>query len=77
MDAYIELKLFATLAKFLPPEGGRYPVSPGMTVDDIIEALDIPRKEVKLVFVNGVKKSSDTELKGGERIGIFPPVGGG
>lgn len=49
----------------------------GSKVMDIIEKLSIPIEEVKLVMINGVLNEVDTELKEGDRVGIFPPVGGG
>ena len=73
----IDLKLYATLNKFLPDSAGQYPVKEGATVLSLIENLGIPRKEAKLVFVNGVKRDIETPLKAGDRVGIFPPVGGG
>ncbi len=77
MAATITLKLFATLAKHLPDTADRYPIAPGTTVGRLVEDLGIPRKEAKLIFVNGIKQDLDTPLEGGDRVGIFPPVGGG
>ncbi len=77
MTNYIDLKLYATLNKFLPDSAENYPVEEGATVLSLIEALGIPQREAKLVFINGVRRGVDTVLKGGERVGIFPPVGGG
>lgn len=73
----IDLRLFATLAAHSPGNADRYPIQPGTTVAQLIEALKIPSSEAKLVFVNGVLVDIDTRLSGGERVGIFPPVGGG
>lgn len=77
MDTSINLKLFATLADFTPPNAGSYPVTPGITVKDLLEKLNIPLSEVKLIFINNVRAELETIIRGGERIGIFPPVGGG
>ncbi len=73
----VEIKLFATLNRFLPADPDRYPLSPGMTARDLIRRLAIPEAQAKLVFINGVKADPDTMLEPGQRIGIFPPVGGG
>ncbi len=48
-----------------------------MKVKDVIEILNISKEEVKIVFVNGAYASMDTELKDGNRLGIFPAIGGG
>ena len=77
MENYIDLKLYATLNKFIPASADKFPVKEGDTVLSLIEKLGIPRKEAKLIFIDGVKREIDTVLKGGERVGIFPPVGGG
>lgn len=76
-QAYITLKLFATLGKFTPEGAENYPISPGTRIRDIINRLGIPEDKAKLIFINGIKGEIDSTLHGGERIGIFPPVGGG
>jgi sulfur-carrier protein len=77
MRLYVQIKLFATLRKFQPLNGDDYPVDSGMTIRDVVDRLGIPIKEAKLIFINGKKGELSTVLHGGERIGIFPPVGGG
>ena len=44
---------------------------------DVIRDLNIPEKDAKLIFINSVRKDRDTLLQDGDRLGIFPPVGGG
>ena len=73
----IHLKLYATLRKFLPGHGDEINIEPGSSVRDILNQLGIPNTEAKLIFINGKRGPIDTILKGGERLGIFPPVGGG
>jgi len=78
MPVTIEIKLFATLKKYLPGDSAcRYPVEPGTSLSALFHQLCIPEDEVKLIFVNGVKKDASALLHGGERVGIFPPIGGG
>ncbi len=77
MKSGIRLKLFATLNKYLPPNPDNYLISPGVTVRGLLEELGIPEEEAKLVFIDSVKHGLDSKLLGGERVGIFPPVGGG
>ncbi len=77
MEIHINLKLFATLRRFLPRSAGHYPVPAGITIRDLITRLGIPAKEAKLIFIDGVAGTYDSILKGDERVGIFPPVGGG
>ena len=74
---HIQLKLFAGLADFSPENADRLPIEPGISVQGLLQRLNIPSIKAHLVFVNGIKRSLDTPLAGGERVGIFPPVAGG
>ena len=75
--ATINIKLYATLAQHLPESAGNFPISPGTSVDQLIVDLGIDPELVKLVFIDGRKQDTSTVLQGGERVGLFPPVGGG
>jgi len=77
LTAHVQLKLFATLGRFLPASADHYPIDAGTTVQALLGDIGIPEEKAKLVFINGTKAGLSTELRGGERIGIFPPVGGG
>lgn len=77
MTGHITLNLFATLRRFLPEGAERYPIGAGLKVGELVERLGIRKKDAKLIFIDGKKGSLDTVLQGGERVGIFPPVGGG
>jgi molybdopterin converting factor small subunit len=77
MKTYITIKLFATLKKYLPASAEHYPINPGVSVGELLGELQLPASLAKLIFVNGKKGESDTVLNSGDRIGIFPPVGGG
>lgn len=72
----IEVRLFATLRQ------GRgkvqmLPATDFATAGDIIRHLDIPAEEVAILLVNGFHKKPDQEVKSGDVVAIFPPVGGG
>ena len=73
----IDLRLFATLQKFTPDASEGFTITPGITIRDVLEQIGVPIDKAKLIFVNGLKKDLDVELSGGERVGVFPPVGGG
>jgi molybdopterin converting factor small subunit len=77
MKARIRLNLYATLKTFMPAGGEDVVIEAGQTVRDLLSHLDIPAEKAKLIFVDGVKVDLSTPLRGGERLGIFPPVGGG
>lgn len=73
----IDLKLFVTLSKYLPEKSECLEVSKGTIVEKLILDLGIPMEIVKLIFINGKKQDPDYCLKNNDRVGIFPPVGGG
>ena len=77
MSLHITLKLFATLRPYAPAQADRYAIAPGTSVGDVVRALHIPARDAKLIFVNNIRKELDTLLQDGDRLGIFPPVGGG
>lgn len=75
--ATIDIKLYATLQKYTPPSAGSYGVTPGITIRQLIDELQIPDGLVKLVFLDGRRVDLDAPLQGDQRVGLFPPVGGG
>ena len=72
----IEVRCFASLAKYTPAGGYAKFAAPG-TAGDLIRALGIPAGEVTIVFVNGVHSAESTVLRDGDSVGLFPQVGGG
>ncbi len=77
----IQVNLFANLRRFNPggPEAGEFPleVEAGNTLNDLFRELGVPEEEVKIVFVNNLRRQKDYVLQEGDRVGIFPPVAGG
>jgi molybdopterin synthase sulfur carrier subunit len=73
----IDLKLFVTLAQYLPPGSEAYDIKEGTTVDDLMTDLGIPPDIVKLIFINGKKQDREYCIQHKDRVGMFPPVGGG
>ncbi len=77
MRIHIQIKLFATFLDKLPADADHFPVRTGMTVVKLMDLIGIDPKEAKLVFINGRKAEPTATLREGDRIGLFPPVGGG
>lgn len=77
MQSHIQIKLFASLQKFMPASAENFAIESGITVGALIQQLDIPQDLIKIVFIDNVHAELTSILKGGERVGIFPPVGGG
>ena len=77
----LEVRLYATLREQAPagvvagvfsatlPDGG--------TVGELLEAAGIDGKKVHMRMVNGVGVTDGHVLKENDRVGLFPPVGGG
>ena len=77
MNSHIQIKLFAGLKPFMPTSGEKYPINPGISIRNLLEQLNIPHEKAKLIFIDGIRANLSSTLNGGERVGIFPPVGGG
>jgi molybdopterin synthase sulfur carrier subunit len=77
----IEIHLFASLSKYLPAGSVDKTMvmdaSQGTSIKDILNQIGIPRAEIKLVFLNGIHAKDIDKLKDGDRLGLFPPIGGG
>lgn len=73
----IQINCYATLARFKPDNANAYPVTQGETVGDVMARLGVAQEDVKLIFLNGVKAEPDAALSDGDRVGLFPAVGGG
>lgn len=73
----IQVKCFATLASRLPENSDDFPIEAGETVASVVNRLGIDEDEVHLMFVNSAREGLDTELGDGDRLGLFPAVGGG
>jgi len=77
LESHIQIKLFANLQPFMPPSGEKYRIKPGISIRSLLEQLNLPEEKAKLIFIDGIKANLSSTLDGGERVGIFPPVGGG
>jgi len=77
----IQVHLYATLARYIAEdvrdENDCVEVPEGATVLEVLEFLNVPLDQVKLLFVDGMRTDVSAELKPGSRLGVFPPVGGG
>ena len=77
MDTTIDLRLYATLGIHTPDNASRFPIRKSITIEQLLGLLPMAIEDAKLIFVNGIRAELSTQLHGGERVGIFPPVGGG
>ncbi len=78
----IEVKLFATLRKYLPSDGdgksARVELQAGATVTDLLESMEIPGAAAQLILING-QHTSDRKrvIEGDCEVSIFPALAGG
>lgn len=78
----VEVRLYATLRKYRPELEVGEPLSLQLPEKIMVrqlleEKLGIPAAVVKIVFVNGRQREVDHSLAEGDRVAVFPPVGGG
>ena len=77
----VEVRLYATLRKYQNDQGSSEPVifelNDEAKLGNLLDELEIPREEIKTVFVNGTWEEESFLLRDGDRIGIFPPIAGG
>lgn len=77
----VEVRLYASLEKVRPRLKAGEPffveLESGTTARHLVEKLGIATKRVQLIFVNGVTQGLVHVLSSGDRVALFPPIGGG
>jgi molybdopterin converting factor small subunit len=77
----VVVKLSASLRRYVPD----YDPLQGLTLEnwgdrtvaELAEHLGIPIDSVKIVMINGRHQQPDHLIKDGDRVALFPAVGGG
>ena len=72
----ISVKCYATLARYAP-EGGVFEAPAGTTAGQLVQALGLEPDDVKILFVNNAHADPARVLADGDRVGLFPAIGGG
>lgn len=77
----LEVRLYSGLEKFVENAvyGQPLPVElpQKATVEVLLEKLAIPQEQVFSILVNGIHHNLNDQLSEGDRVALFPPVGGG
>ncbi|MGH7387918.1 MAG: MoaD/ThiS family protein [Candidatus Rokuibacteriota bacterium] len=76
----VEVRLFATLADFLPPDlrgNSSLDVPDGSRVSDVMARLGISDAIPRMALVNGEDAPADRALAEGDVLDVFPPLAGG
>ena len=79
---HIEIKLLSQLKTYLPDHPrlgkvGSLELGAGATVQDALAQLAIPVDMPKILLVNRRQARLEDELQEGDRVTVFPPMGGG
>lgn len=77
----VEVRLFATLQRFLPPDGrdgaAVLDLPDGSTVSDVLTRLGIPPDMPWVALLNGEDAPGERSLAPGDQLTLFPPLAGG
>ncbi len=77
----VEVRLYATLRKYYPDleigEALAIALNDKTKLGNLLDKLKLPREEITVAIVNGKREEESYLLRDGDRIGIFPLVGGG
>jgi molybdopterin converting factor small subunit len=77
----VEVRLFATLARYLPDDhdagAAVLEVDEHSTVADVARALGIPAHLSRVALVNDRDATDDRPLTEGDVVTLFPPLAGG
>mgnify|MGYP001281121412 CR=1 FL=1 len=73
---HVKVKLFATLRKDRF-DAKDLELPAGAKTADVLKMIGIPEKDAALIFINSSHAGLDNDLKDGDTLALFPPVGGG
>ncbi len=77
----IQCRLYAALRRYAPESGLgealELELPDGTTLAELYILLKVPPGEVKRTFVSGLSKAPSHALSDGDRVALFPPIGGG
>ena len=76
--ARVKVNLYATLRGYV---GGapsvEVDVESGQTVEQMLVQLGVPADQTRILFVNNRAATLSQPLHDGDRVGVFPAIGGG
>lgn len=76
-QANIRLILYSILRDYYPLNQQLFAIQSGISVADLRALLNIPEKIAISVIVDDRPGSLSTILRGGEKVEVFPMIGGG
>ena len=76
MRCRVEVRFYAELSDFLPPDRRGRPitleVAAGTTVKDLAESFGIPHTEIEVILVNGESVDFVHQVGEGDRVSVYP-----
>lgn len=78
----IQVKLYLSLLRYVPQseerlEGNKWKVPEGSTVGQVLEMLNLPEEETKILLINDRYAYKGRILKDGDVLQVVPPLAGG
>lgn len=73
----VEYRLYASLMKWRPESSGRFRTPAPVSLEELAGRLGVPDSETVIVILNGKREFKDRPLADGDRVEIFPLIGGG
>lgn len=74
----IKVRLYGSLSKYGKNNGWfDQKIIESISITDLLLSLNLPISSISFITVNGLKKTPEYVLKGGEKIRIFPQITGG
>ncbi len=74
----VRVNLYTTLRQFV---GGKpsvdVDVEPGQTIGQVLDELGVPTDQTRVIFLDSRAAGLQSTLQGGERVDVFPAIGGG
>jgi uncharacterized protein with PIN domain len=74
--SFLTIRFYGSLNYFLPPHRRQIPFCQSFngqpTVKELVESLEVPHTEVDLILIDGVSADFDQQLRGCERISVYP-----
>jgi molybdopterin converting factor small subunit len=77
----VEVRLYASLRRYHSSPGSSEPLAMSLenetSLGDLLDKLKVPRQEIGVLMINGSWQKESYLLQDGDRVGIFPLIGGG
>jgi molybdopterin converting factor small subunit len=78
----IEVRVFASLCHYVPDsdrhlDGHKWDMVEGTKVGQVLDLLNIPEEEAKILLINGRHADRERALNEGDVLHVFPPMCGG